>query len=329
MKDLPLRHCQICGNFEGNRVYAVRDMMFDFGNVFSYVECSTCGCLQIAEIPRDMSKYYPKKYYSFASFGQNTKTSRIRQYFRHRLLETGLFCNGGLVGKLLYAIRPDEYLRNFSLSQLSLKKESQILDVGCGRGDLIYMLRELGFKNSMGIDAFIEANIEYKNGTKIQKGTIHDISGEWDLLLLNHSFEHMPDQLEILRKIWALLSKNGNCVINMPTVSSYAWNHYREMWVGLDAPRHLVIHSIKSMRLLAEKANLSLKNVKYNSFDLQFWGSEQYIKGISLRSEKSYAENTAKSIFSKKQIKTFKNKTKELNLSNQGDSASFLLVRQE
>jgi hypothetical protein len=83
------------------------------------------------------------------------------------------------------------------------------------------------------------------------------------------------------------------------------------------------------MKLLAEKADLSLRNVIYNSSELQFWGSEQYLKDIPLRSEKSYAENAANSIFSKKQIEAFKQKAKELNSANQGDTASFLLVKQE
>jgi hypothetical protein len=130
-----------------------------------------------------------------------------------------------------------------------------------------------------------------------------------------------------MRKTAGLLCKNGSCLINIPTVSSYAWKHYRENWVGLDAPRHLYLHSIKSMTLLEEKANLSLQSVTYNSNDFQFWGSEQYLKDIPLRSENSYAENPANSLFSKKQIETFKRKAKELNFNNQGDQAAFLLVK--
>jgi 2-polyprenyl-3-methyl-5-hydroxy-6-metoxy-1,4-benzoquinol methylase len=299
-----------------------------FKDAFSYFECSECGCLQIAEVPNDLSKYYPRTYYSFRSVSF-PKTTRTRRYLRRKRYETGLFGKGGLVGKLLYFILPSEWLRVYSLAQISLTAESRILDVGCGSGDLLYIFRELGFKNLMGIDAYIEADIERENGTEIRKGTIQDVSGKWDLVMFHHSFEHMTDQLETLRKTAGLLCKNGSCLINMPTVSSYAWKHYREKWFGLDAPRHLCIHSIKSMTLLANKANLSLQNVTYNSIETQFWGSEQYLKDIPLYSENSYFENPANSMFSKKQIETFKRKAKELNHTNQGDQAAFLLVKQE
>jgi hypothetical protein len=32
---------------------------------FEYFECSKCGCLQIEEVPLDLSKYYPDNYYSY------------------------------------------------------------------------------------------------------------------------------------------------------------------------------------------------------------------------------------------------------------------------
>lgn len=319
--------CSICGNSEKNRIYAVREMMFGFRDEFAYFECSNCHCLQIAEIPKDLSKYYPRNYYSFSSF-QLPKPGRIRRFLRQKRVETGLFGKGGLIGKLVYAAAPWEYLQAQSLAQVSLNRKSHILDVGCGNGDLLYILREIGFENLQGIDAYIDADIERDNGTKIRKATIQKVSGKWDLVMFHHSFEHMPDQLAILKRVAELLAENGVCLINMPTVSSYAWKHYRENWVAIDAPRHLCIHSIESMTLLAEKAHLILQTILYNSIELQFWGSEQYLKGIPLCSERSYGEKPANSIFSENQIKMFKRKAKELNRIKQGDAAAFYLRKQ-
>jgi len=33
----------------------MREMMYGFRDEFIYIECSECGCLQIAEIPEDIS----------------------------------------------------------------------------------------------------------------------------------------------------------------------------------------------------------------------------------------------------------------------------------
>jgi hypothetical protein len=40
-------------------------MMIGLGEAFDYLECPVCGSLQIAEIPADLSRYYPADYYSY------------------------------------------------------------------------------------------------------------------------------------------------------------------------------------------------------------------------------------------------------------------------
>ena len=55
--------CKICTNSENNRAYQIREMMFGFRDEFTYFECARCGCLQIAEIPSNMDRYYPATYF--------------------------------------------------------------------------------------------------------------------------------------------------------------------------------------------------------------------------------------------------------------------------
>lgn len=58
-------------------------------------------------------------------------------------------------------------------------------------------------------------------------------------------------------------------------VDSHAWNHYREHWFQLDAPRHFYLHSLRSMQILCEKSDLRIDRVVYDSRESQFWASEQ------------------------------------------------------
>lgn len=39
--------------------------MFGFKDEFRYQECSFCACLQIAEFPENIMKYYPPYYYAY------------------------------------------------------------------------------------------------------------------------------------------------------------------------------------------------------------------------------------------------------------------------
>lgn len=227
------------------------------------------------------------------------------------------------MGKLIYSKFPNPTLR--SLSLIPLSKDLTILDVGCGAGVLLDFLRELGFKNLLGIDPYNQEDIQYPNGLRILKRTIHEIGDKWDLIMFHHSFEHVPDPLETLQRVSGLLKPGGLCLIRIPTVSSYAWKHYGVKWVQLDAPRHFFLHSLESIKILAGKSGLELSSLAYDSTSFQFWGSEEYLRDIPHRDGRSYNMNPRQSIFSKKEIAAFAKRAGELNAASQGDQAAFYL----
>ena len=203
-------------------------------------------------------------------------------------------------------------------------KKSTILDVGCGNGGLLYFLKEIGFQDVLGIEPYGK-DIIYSNGVVVLKKFIHEIDRHFDLIMFHHSFEHVEDPIKVMQCISRMLSKNGTCLIRMPTVDSYAWKHYKHKWVQLDAPRHFHIHSNKSMKLLADMAGLELIKVVYDSSEFQFWGSEQYMREIPLMARDSYGVCKDQSIFSENEISMFKKNAEQLNANNQGDSAAFYL----
>jgi SAM-dependent methyltransferase len=322
--------CQICSNEDDNQTYQVREMMFGFRDTFTYFECSSCGCLQISEIPDNISKYYPSNYYSLqekpSTFSIDFMRILVEQFLRRRRTAYAV-SKRGIIGRLMYTLFPNGTAQ--SLSKINLTRDSWILDVGCGSGELLYYLRQMGFKNLLGIDAFIKRDILYANGLRIRKGSLQNVDGKWDLIMFNASFEHMPNQLATLQVVSSLLTYNGLCLVNIPTVSSYAWKTYGVNWVQLDAPRHYFLHSIRSLRLLAEKASLELKGIFFNSTSFQFWGSEQYVKDIPLCSAQVSTEKLLHTIISGLQHRKFEQKARELNQINQGDSATFYMVKKK
>ena len=116
-------------------------------------------------------------------------------------------------------------------------------------------------------------------------------------------------------------------MIRIPVVSSFAWEDYGVHWVQLDAPRHFFLHSLDSLRILARKEKFHIEDIVFDSDEFQFWGSEQYKNGISLRSEKSYSMNPAQSIFNQEQIDRFRRKAMQLNRDARGDQAVFYLKK--
>ncbi len=313
--------CRICGDDNDNPVYEVQEMMFGYKDVFHYFQCSGCGCLQIRNFPADMSRYYPESYYSYQGRSSRNKIIHFIIGLRNRYA----VYDRGVIGKLIHAIYPNRELRFLSL--LPMDKSMKILDVGCGSGTLLYLLRELGFDQTLGVDPFIRKDIEYENGLRVLKKRIGDVEGPWDLVMFHHSFEHVPDPIKTLRNVAGLLNQKGYCVIHIPTVSSYAWRYYGVQWVQLDAPRHFFLHSVESIQVLADKTGLHLRNVVYDSTSFQFWGSEQYRKGIPFYDPNSYAVNPRNSIFTPRDIARFAERADELNAAREGDQAIFYLQK--
>ncbi len=308
--------CSICGNSENNTRYTVKEMMYGLRETFEYMECGSCKCLQIIEIPKEMSSYYPGDYYSFGSYdGKKFKDFKgaIKKFqYKRSVLGSEIF-------KSFFGIKEYKIFRG-----LGVTKSTRILDVGCGNGrNFLYPLAEVGFENVLGCDPYLSEKMVYENGLTIEKCDVFEIQGSWDIITYHHAFEHLANPRENLAKIFDLLDKDGVCILRIPTVSSYAWERYREHWVQLDAPRHLFLHSLESMELLAEEAGLKLEKVVYDSNHFQFIGSEKYVNDISLSVPK---EKGAWASLQRKWIKSqYQSRANKLNMAGRGDQAAFFL----
>jgi hypothetical protein len=145
--------------------------------------------------------------------------------------------------------------------------------------------------------------------------------------MFQHSFEHLPDPQAALAAAARLLPPGGRCLIRLPLVSSYAWEHYGVDWVQLDAPRHFFLHSEESIRRLAAGAGLEILKIVYDSTAFQFVGSELYRRDIPLRSQTPDDVQLRATAFSREEIAAFERHARELNAETRGDQAAFYLTK--
>jgi SAM-dependent methyltransferase len=293
-------------------------MMFGTRDVFHYFACDTCECVQLIDPPADLSRFYPDDYYSYAAPAARTglrgafRRRRNRGTFASRNVAAGPL-ERALARSFPYPIHgADEWM-----SRLNAQRDSRILDVGSGSGALLLDLESAGYTRLTGADPYIAHDLEHPNGVRILKRTLHELSETFDVVMLHHAFEHVPDPLDTLRAIAKRLAPNGTCLIRIPTSSSFAWEHYREAWVQLDAPRHLFIHSRRSIAMLAERSELEIVDVVDDSTEFQFTGSELYQRDQPL--------SDLATAYSPTQLREYRLRAHELNREHRGDQASFYL----
>lgn len=314
--------CEICGNTIRNNIVNAREMMFGTRECFKYLECSSCGCLQLVDVPSDLSKFYPHNYYSrdqVHSTVDDAVTTFAKRARAHMLLRAPV----STVEAVVRARRAPAFF--LWLAGLGLHTSSAVCDVGSGSGQSLIAMARQGFSNLSGVDPYISDDTTIAGQISVQKLGVDDLRGSWDLIMLNHSFEHMANPAVVLEHLRQCLSIEGRIIVRIPVADSYAWRTYGPNWVQLDAPRHLFIHTQRSMNIIARSAGLKVSRLFFDSYALQFWGSEQYQRGIPLRDIRSYAHNPQSGLFSVSEINEFDRRASALNKRGDGDSAGFVL----
>ena len=196
----------------------------------------------------DVAKYYPEIYY-----GSNNQRFNI-------FIE--------------YAIVFFRKLRANFIQRVSQKKTGSVLDIGCGRGIMLSILKNRGWKvtgteytdmssrasrENLGNDIIISKNILNEN-----------LRENFDVITLFHVLEHVPDPDAYFGLFAEKLTKDKNSIliIEVPNISSWQFKIAKGSWIYLEAPRHLFHFSGKALENLAGKHGFS---VSYKStFSLEF-----------------------------------------------------------
>lgn len=277
--------CAACGNADGNRILELPGEPAARGRgeeqrFFAYSQCGVCSSLLLMETPADIDSYYAGGYYSFdegGAAGAGLRGYLVRSRNRYEAKTEGL------AGRILANLAPFPQLRILrSLFEgrfgPKLGLEARILDVGCGVGQWLRMLRDLGCTDLTGVDPYLDAS-KTSDGVRLVKGEVADLDGEYDVIFCSHALEHIAEAGEALSGMRARLAAGGVAVISIPLAESYAWKRYGGEWVQLDAPRHVHLFTEAGFRSLAEANGLHVAHVEHNANEFMILGSEARLLG--------------------------------------------------
>lgn len=324
--DLSEASCEVCGSNVLSDLFPMEMMHGDDGP-FEYVFCHFCEATYQPNRLDDYGRYYPASYYSFQFREPESLSERIRQ-MKRRLRNKYHYFAKGFIGRFLASARPRPI--NHLGNHIRLRQDMAILEVGCGTGELLHEIADLGVRKVIGIDPFVPGNIAFRNGAKVYKSGIQDLADhvddeKFDLIMFNHSLEHSPTPFEDVKNASRYLKKEGEILIRTPVSGSEISNTYGKYWWGLDAPRHIYLFSTKSIPLLAKKCDMSIKRTHFEGTIDDFLASEQHKMGIPLLAENSYVVSKSLYGFSATKIKEYEVRIAQQNEQGRAAMAGFIL----
>lgn len=268
--------CFLCGS-KGEKLYEnLTDNLFGSPGLWSFRKCPNYACqliwLDPMPSPDDISRLY-KRYYTHESRKESGFGTRLYNSIRNSILAACFDykqltspCVIRLFGKTLGLIRDIKDRASSDVMWLKHSPKARLLDIGCGNGEFLAFMRDLGWVVS-GLepdrDAACAANKLF--GLEVLQGYPESINfpdGFFDAITMNHVIEHMADPAKVLRQCACLLAPGGQLVIVTPNTSSIGHTYFDRDWRGLEPPRHLYLYNPGSLRTLAETAGLRVRDVR-------------------------------------------------------------------
>ena len=157
----------------------------------------------------------------------------------------------------------DDDIRRFK-SYKELIKGSDVLDFGCGRGDFVQLSNKIS-KRTVGLE-INSTNREYVNSLGIQcVETLPELNEDkFDLITLNHVFEHLNEPINTLVKLRKYLKDEGMIVIEIPhardiLLETFDLEAYKKFTLWSE---HLILHTRKSLEAYVMDSGLNIKSIE-------------------------------------------------------------------
>lgn len=318
--DVELENCRLCGSDQLDEPLILQEMMFGSREQFDYVRCRQCDTMQIVAVPQDMGRYYPSTYYSFG----NVRNLPWHRRFARKMLVLHMLGKPSTLPKGVSGLdRLKSKVPYWLAAVPGLTRDCAILDVGSGEGARLMELGNFGFSDLHGLDPFLPAdvNLAPSPAINLHREELLEHQGQYDLVMMHHSLEHVPDPLALLRAARSHVAAGGHLLVRVPLRQGEAWREYGHDWVHLDPPRHLFHFSHSGLVEMAGRAGFELVRSGFDTNAHSYAWSELYRGGIPMF-EDGVKPNSLS--FSQQQMKEFELRALRANAKEDADLGYFV-----
>src|ERR1051326_1677660 len=242
--------CPVCANPQTSHALTGTDFLFETtSKMFTLDACASCRCLFLNPMPSnsEIAGFYPSNYW----------WSPTRP--------------GGLK-KLELVYRKIALRDHIAFITKSIRGRSglELLDVGCGSGTLLGLLKRQGF-HVRGVDFSAEASAIAKrdNGVDVAVGSLEEVhfpDQSFDVVTLFHVMEHVTNPRQVLNEVSRILRPQGVVILQVPNIESWQFKMFGAKWYGLHIPRHVVDYSKNSMLKLLGDSGFVPTRIRHFNF---------------------------------------------------------------
>jgi SAM-dependent methyltransferase len=234
--------CAACGRTLDERpVLRGFDRLYSRPGDYSVVLCAACGSGRTLPLVAsdELDAFYPSEY----------DAHRLPANPVVRMLATALFER-----------RYRRVLRSQPFCALTERAPGRLLDVGSGRGDLGVVLSRSGWRVT-GLEPSPEAVAEARSrGVETEEGTLARRprgGGGYDVVVFNHSLEHVVEPFDDLSVAHGLLQPGGLVLITLPNFGCWQARRFGSRWFHLDLPRHRTHFTEAGLEALLRRAGFA------------------------------------------------------------------------
>jgi len=233
----PDGQCPVCGSRDGQVAWTG---LRHGARRYDYVRCAGCGLVAQSPFPTpdEIARTYEDPEYDEAYYrARVTWYERQWRYYAKKLLP-------------------------------HLNPESRVLDVGCGYGGLLKTLRALGIRDVLGIDLYSPTRElttrEFGINVIFAEFESYDFGDRrFDLILSQHTLEHVPNPVSTLTKMAAVLAPRGRLIVSVPNLASRASRWFGPRWLFARTPQHLYLYTAPILERLLTQAGLRVEQVDW------------------------------------------------------------------